>query len=204
MKYYSDIYISYPVHDSDSGSWRLEHLWFYTKGRRTTYTTSDCDGNHEPCSAADAKRIIAETPSWWDEYGAWVAETGEDPLGNYWGVTRVIKRRCRVQMHVRAAIGRGLICTHFRRNNRRLLPKDAPRGLLEWALLKRKGGVYATDWKTYDAMLEDLSGSDDVRIRLKKTRKGVIIGATISSVAEWDEPRDDEAIRRDLKKAARK
>ena len=69
--------------DDEDGGWRIEHLWFYSNGKRSSYTTCDCDGNHEPCSKRDADSFCADETASWDEYNAWAAEHGKDPLGNF-------------------------------------------------------------------------------------------------------------------------
>lgn len=202
---YVYIATSFPNRDEDHpDGWTLEHLWVYPKAKRSSYTTCDTDGNHEPCSAAEARRIIRDTNKWWEEYRADVALTGRDPLGQF-KVAETIVRKATVTMHVRRSIAaRGhLVCVALTRSGRRITPEDAPAGLREWACLQKIGKFWATEWESYDAMQSALKDCDDVTVRVR-SRRGLVISATATADAEWKEPRSERAICAEVRRKARK
>ena len=62
--------------------WYRTLYWNYDDG---SYSECDTDGNHEPCEREDIPTIEEEQKSW-NEYYAYVGETGKDPLNQVAGV----------------------------------------------------------------------------------------------------------------------
>ncbi len=128
--------------DDDDGGWRVQHLWIYGGDKRSDYSTCDSDGNHEPCSARDAKTFSRDEGKSWKDYAEWVAEHGTDPLMNY-RVEYTTKRTETWVARVRKAIGYqtcGLSLVSARRKGgKSVKPGDLPAHVSEFLELKKYG-----------------------------------------------------------------
>jgi hypothetical protein len=83
----SDIIATRAWQDTDNADepdygygWQIEHLWINDDGK---YSTCDSDGSHEPFDGRGVRGYYRDASESWKEYAAFVAETGEDPLGSY-------------------------------------------------------------------------------------------------------------------------
>jgi hypothetical protein len=181
--------------DTDDDTWHEEHLWMEGNGRRVRYTICDSDGNHEPCSKREADLFINESPDSWKEYNRYVAETGDDPLHNFL-VTRTIKKRRKFIVYLAPWIGmstHGVAVTSARFGGKVCEPKDFPKWLNDFCMVKKTGSRYYLDGITDpDKDLQDVGGY------LGKWKSGWYF----KGAAEWTEPRNPAALKRELKKKA--
>ena len=176
-----DILFSIPSYCDDCETWHQEHIWMYDDG---TYTSCDSDGDHEPLEAEDVPSQ-EEHDRLWCEYSQWVAEHGEDPLGNFY-VHHSIKVKERWQFKVtKTLVGPRL--TGAARARRAYLPTDLPEHVKSFLNLDSSGKL--GDFNTWEEL-------HDVLPDIKP-------GKWFVAHLEYDKPRSPALIARELRKAAR-
>ena len=203
MKRYEDIICSIPEYDSDDETYHVTHLWCYTRGKRVTYTTCDSDGSHEPCTAKEADKIIKDSHEAWLGYSHWVIENkGEDPCGEF-----MVKRKTKVKRNIVCTFGAWVgASTHGFSLDKTLI-----------------GGKTITDWRKLPVPVVDFLMLDKVGDRqvaswgksIDEAREFVREGGNVGYfgnlgnafylklTVEWDVPRPDHLIRKDIIAAAR-
>lgn len=145
---YSDIISSSAERDDDRDGkavWYTLHLWIYGGGKRHTYSICDSDGSHKSCAKREADQFCRDERQSWLDYAAYVAETGEDPLGNYH-----VDRETRVDetwtTTLQTWIGSRKLGLRIKSVKRKGDKTDTPNQFLpeyvrEYLEMKRKGGI---------------------------------------------------------------
>lgn len=173
--------------------------------------TCDSDGNWD----SDCATLYREDPEYCDtavdrllqdstraylRYAEHVAKTGDDPLGQFYVRTR-IEGKEKWQVRFRAAIG-GAVLVGARRNGRGEWSRGGdgcPRGLLEFLELASRGGNRVFRFGGSMDELRQLAESDD-NCDVQRDSRYLKMVVTIDA----NRPRSESAIRRDLKRAARR
>lgn len=191
----AEIIDSRPWYDDDIDSWHIEHLWIYPKGKRAEWSVCDNDGNHEPCSAMDAKSFTANSAREWLDYENWCADTGLDPLGQF-AVKYDVEREETWFATLRLWVGAGKyglrVVRARRKGGRSMSPGKLPEHIREFLQLKQaQSGWCCEDIHTW----ADISDPDI-------TGKG--IQRTIRFSVTQKTPRSAKAIAADIRQIAKK
>lgn len=144
---YSDIIASRANCGSDG--WYITHLWVYGGGKRPTYSICGTGGNHEDCGKREADQFCRDEHQSWLDYAAYVAETGEDPLGNY-SVDRETRTDETWTATLQVWIGSRKLGLRIKSVKRKGDKADTPNQSLpeyvrEYLEMKRKGGISYCD-----------------------------------------------------------
>lgn len=213
----SDIVFSYPSYDDDNESWSRNSVWFHAAGKRTTYTDADDDGSHTPISRREFDRLSRTYEKEWLEYSKWVLKHGEDPLGEFYVKRATVMKRNYVafwQSWIGASkFGLAFAGLRWAGTPGNLLEADPtrlPEGLRDYLGLKKIEGRWVlADFKSEAELNDCLKDASDVGFvsgqnngtghKAMSYSRGYFKGK-----AEWKEPRDPAAIRRELLRLARK
>ena len=184
-----DILFSMAWHCGDKDcpvGWHKRSFWIYCRGKRTTYSVDDFgDGDHESCTKRDLP-TDAEVEQSWLDYSRDVAQTGEDPLGEfmvkYW---RKAKERWECRLHA------------------------TPANEVELHAMRRRGVYYTADKlaelpdyvKQYMMFVDD--GTLDINVDDAR-EAGLEFDKWSAQTIEREIPRDPAIVRRELQAAARK
>jgi hypothetical protein len=188
----SDVLFSVPTYDDDNDSWYQETVWSHCTAKRTRYTISDSDGNHEPISRRDVIELSNQENQLWLEYSTWVvAHKGADPIGEF--IVRPQRKiRRNYIAHFSHWIGEskhGLALDSVKWAKGVQKPHELPEPMQFCFCLKKVGNRWCMDGVT----LDDLK--DNVGYVGKNYFKGT---------AEWSEPLPDNEIRRRVLRLAKK
>lgn len=136
-----------------AAQWHVRNFWAYGDG---TYSVDEySDGDHEDCDIEDIPSPEEISASWRD-YAQHVAETGEDPIGNYYVRRHRTERQAWQFCFGNSIIGPVLL--RARRGRRRVLAADLPLHVREYLNLHRDGRRlmdFAT-WEDFAAGLPDV------------------------------------------------
>jgi hypothetical protein len=205
----ADILCSYPV--EDDATWTKRHLWMEWSGARTRYTTCDTEGDHESCSAREAREIMDSSCADWVRYSEWVvANGGADPLEEF----LVKSERTSVQTWTlawsRSILGPIALRLRCGRGEW-IAPKDAPAAVREFLNLPtdRNARSVLQDFTSpagreeWDRILSGETGADQSNVRRVRARApGHPVKLQFSITVRT--PRSDRAVRRDVLKIARR
>jgi len=185
------------------GHFWYEHLWIYYKGKRTTYSISDSDGNHVSVSKKEADAFCAGSLEGHRDYARQViAMGGKDPLGEF--TCRRDKKITRnAVLYLSPWIGQsshGLAATGIRWAKGLQEPGQVPKGLRDYCMLEKKGERWLAPWKSEAEVREDLKDAQDVGC-IGSNGAGSVY---IKFKAEWKEPRDEKIIRKEIVRAAKR
>lgn len=187
----ADILFSFPSYDDDDETWHLRHIWVYMGSKRCTYTECDTDGNHEPISAREVRKLEKELASLWLKYSRWALEHGEDPAGEFMvKYTKQFKRN--IIVHFSHWIGEaehGLACRLVRWSGGLQEPQELPVGLQEFLSLKKVGDRWCMEGVTVDVLRDNV---------------GCLGRDYFKAKAEWKEPISEDKIRAEVRRIARK
>lgn len=197
-----DILTSVPWHCGNSDGcnvgWHRATYWIDDEAE-TGYTCDNySDGGHDPVDKDDLPTPEDETAAW-DKYRQHVADTGDDPLGEYL-VETATKTTQTWEVAFRNSIG-GTMCCWGRRNRRGkyLRPDEFPPAVRDYLLLEpRPGGAHNY---FYPEGLEKLK-VDVAEEGCKVIRDRAHFRFVVK--VEIETPRSESAIRRDLIHAASK
>ncbi len=189
---YSDILFSVPSYDDDNDSWCEETVWAHSTAKRTRYTLSDSEGDHESISIRDANELAKQESQLWLEYSAWVvAHKGTDPIGHF-----IVNPRRKIRRNYVAYFSHwigeseyGLALKSVRWAKGVQEPQELPEALQLCFCLKKVGNRWCMDGVT----LGDLKGS-----------VGYVGKGYFKGTAEWSEPIPDKEIRRRVLRLAKK
>lgn len=180
--------------NDEDGGWRKEFLWFYPS-KKPRYSVCDADGNHEPIYARDVPRWEREACNSRKKYTEWVKEyDGFDPLGEF-SVKRTKKIRRNVVIYLSRWIGaneHGLACVGINLNGKIEDPATMPEGLRTFCCLAEFNGRWVVPWNERE-LQADLRDEAAVGY-IGKTANGFYLKVK----AEWDEPRKESLIKRDV------
>lgn len=167
--------------------WHLSHYWIHNDG---TYTVCDSDGNHDPCDEEDV-------PGWdeceeaWLDYSRHVAQTGDDPLLEFF-VRRTVKRKERYSAAFRKGIA-GPVLIKLIRRGQAVPVQDMPDHVAEYLMIKQTNNP---NCNRFDGDWETLTACDGVKVY-----RGV---ARITFTVERECSRPASVVERELMAAARK
>ena len=117
-----------------AAQWHVRNFWVYDDG---TYSVDEfSDGDHEGCDEADIP-TPEEISASWREYALHVAETGRDPLDNYFVRTHRVR-----EQHWSFCFGPSIVGPVLLRalhGRRRVLGLDLPFHVREYLNLHRDG-----------------------------------------------------------------
>ena len=181
-----DIICTIPWHCGDkncSVQWHLRHFWTYDDG---TYSECDSDGNHDDIDAEDIPSADDQRRAW-REYSAHVAETGEDPLGEF-TIKRHIVRRETWRFKIVPSI-LGAVVTQAQRARKFYWPRELPDHVRQYLNL-RPGNHALQDFPTWQSFIETFPDH----------KPGKWFYATL----EHKVPRKPEIVARELRAGARK
>ena len=136
------------------GGWHMSNYWLDDEVE-TGYTEDRyADGDHEYIEEKDLPTPEDVTRSW-TEYAEWVAENGQDPLGNYMVPKDVTTQTRHYTVTLRDSL-LGVFVWRLRRNGR-TLPLDhieqTPE-VRDW-LGARRDGPFGVGWTLEDTQLPD-------------------------------------------------
>lgn len=187
----------------ENGHFWYEHLWSYHRGKRTTYSICDDDGDHVSATKKDAEAFEASVTESLLNYSRHVIATGgTDPLGEF-TCKRSKKIVRNVMLYLSPWIGQsthGLAATGIRWAKGLQSPDEVPKGLRDYCLLEKKGGRWLAPWKNEAEIREDLKDAQEVGY-IGSNGAGSV---WIKLKAEWQEPRDEKIVRREIVRAAKK
>lgn len=199
-----DIIMSIPWHCGDSDcpvGWHLANYWIDTSAD-TGYTCDHySDGDHEEVEESEVPDH-EEYDRRWREYHQYVADMGEDPLGEFM-VTRTFKERQKWTF----IIARGIAGLYLRQARRGrgdwTIARDLPMPVAEFMCLTEWGSQFPrirnkldVPWKTVQEMAEACK---------ELTMTSEFMGAArFEGVLTIEVPRKESAIQRDLQRAARR
>lgn len=167
----------------DAGHWRVRHFWAYGDG---TYSECDSDGNHDDIDEEDIPSLDDQHMAW-QEYSAHVAETGEDPLNEFF-VKRHVLRREAWRFKISPSI-LGIVVTQCQRAGKFLWPRELPAHAREYLNL-HSSNHSMQDFPTWQSFVEAFPHHT--------------LGAWFRVTIEHRIPRKPEIIARELRTAARK
>jgi hypothetical protein len=197
---HEDLLFTVPNYDDDSGSYSEEHIWGYFSKGRVHYTSSDSCGNHEPVTAAYARKLEKEQNQLWEEYYWHVVQDGTDWLGVL-HVSDKVKKRARVSLLLKL-IGRRLVCVGVVYKKDVVNPGTLPAGLREWAEIKRRSGRWYFHYSPKE--LRSLRGNGNKVRFLRCKETGALTGAVVTGTAVWEEPKAPETLVKEVRSQARK
>lgn len=167
-----------------TAQWHVRNFWAYGDG---TYSVDEySDGDHEGCDIEDIPSP-EEISASWREYAQHVAETGEDPLSNYY-----VRRHQTKQQSWSFCFGNSIVGPVLLRalhGRRRVLGLDLPFHIREFLNLHRDGRRlldFAT-WEDFTAGAPDIKPGKWVHYKI-----------------DYRQPRNPETIVRELRNAARR
>ncbi len=131
-----------------------------------------------------------------------IANGGKDPLGEF-TCRRSNKIVRNVVIYLSPWIGQsshGLAATGIRWVKGLQEPGEVPKGLRDYCLLEKKGGRWLAPWKNEAEVREELKDSSDVGY-IGSNGAGSV---WIKLKAEWQEPRDEKIVRREIVRAAKR
>jgi len=187
---YSDIIATKYSWCEDCERFHVLQLWQHNKNKRTTYTESDECYDHEPVSKKEVNKWIEDSEKSCEEYRKYVAETGDDHAKVFLvPVEKIVNQSWWVKFS--KTIGwetRGLRLIALRRNGTRNVlcrPNEVPAHISEYLGMNKYGdcGYLLPD---------DLDEC------------GVVPNKWKNISVEYKQPRTLEAIKRELKIAAKK
>jgi len=201
---FENIICTIPEYCDDCESWHILHLWGYYSSKRTTYTTCDSDGNHEPCTSKEAKQIADSESTAWIEYSKWVINhNGDDPCFEF-----SVPRKKEIKRKVVATFGTWIgTSTHGLSLDKTIIGKGVetdwrklPVGVLQFLELEKVGDRQVAPWaKSVQEAQEYLKKSDCIGCFGK-----IGAGFYIKFTAEWDEPIPERIIRKQILAAAKR
>ena len=178
----SDIIAEVPWHCGNANNctvgWHQTNYWCYADGSYSV--DSYADGDHEGCDAEDVP-TPEEIDAAWLDYSRWVAEHGEDPLGNFF-IRRTKQTRERYRAEWRNSIAGPRLVSVKRAGRERL--SDLPDHVQSYLDIGER---------TWDEL-----------IALPTVRTIGAASARADFVLEGKAPRSARAIQRELRKLARK
>jgi hypothetical protein len=176
---------------SEKGKWFKRNFWHYSDTGR--YSVDEySDGDHEDCDAQDVPDL-EEVERDWLEYYRYVAETGEDPLGEFFITrTRKVKKEVWFVSFDKTADGTPYVSRikHAGRYFSPLAPELLPQHVREYLMLQETPGLSRMETSISWAELEESLGGN-----LSKLHRVEI---------EHDVPVSKSVVRRQLLKLARK
>jgi hypothetical protein len=176
-----DIIMQIPNWCDDCETWHQEFIWAYDDG---SYSVCDSDGDHEPLEEADLPSQ-EEHDRLWREYRQWVLDRGEDPLGEFY-VRHSTKVKERWQFKfTKTLLGPRL--TDARRAGRTYPQAELPEHVRSFLALDAGGKL--GDFATWEELTEVLPA--------------VKAGKWMTAQVEYDRPRSEAIIARELRKIAR-
>jgi hypothetical protein len=192
----ADIIASIPWHCGESdcpAQWHLEHYWAHDDG---TYTSCDADGDHESVEPSELPTPEEERDAW-HAYHEHVAQTGDDPIGQFTLPTSVGTKR-RWQMRVVASI-QGLKVVGVRRRGRGpwIDPQKAPQEVRGYLMIDRRNVIDA-DASGYRT-LDQLAAALDEKTVKRRGWLALLHTFEVEERRTWSE----EHVRRYLAKRAR-
>jgi hypothetical protein len=193
--------------DNDCGSpggWHKTTYWCDTESE-TGYTVDNySDGDHELCDVEDVP-TAAEAEASWLDYSRWVAEHGEDPLGEFLLDSAEYVRPMNVVAYFSGSI-LGMVLTAIRLDRHSMQPNDAMRvdAVREYLTVERSG---SGAWVLQPPPGESFHTPEQMVLSLGSGRVAVRKGRAVARFQfKVEVPRKDAAKRRrkDLIAAARK
>jgi len=211
----SDIIAEVPWHCGDRDcpvGWHKANYWVQEDGEFTI--DSYGDGDHETVDESDVPHG-EEYSSAWEQYREHVAETGEDPLGEY-RVKSSFKRKARYTLQFRDSIGSAILC-RWKRGRGEWTPATPPAEVIAYMLLddwppnpntgnrrpikdsvpQPDGTLKRIHYRLKE--LVDLARADESVLKVTKVGPFHNIHLTL----EEDIPRKPSAIARELRRRAR-
>ena len=191
----SDIYET--IVTQEDGTWTQQHIWFNDDGQFSI--TDGCD-DHEDLTQDDVDVILADVEKNNKEYAEYVSKTGTDPAEVYY-VTREKKVTCGLTVYYKRWVGEkphGLAVTTVRvltgKHKGVYNPQDLPKPIADYLLLKHRtlSNRWVIDGFTKDELEK---GGEDIGYRNDDYFK---------CRAEWQEPKAEATIKRELRAIARK
>ena len=193
-----DIIATVPWHCGERDcpvGWHLANYWIETSGEGVEYTYDGySDGDHETVEEGEVP-TLAQIEDAWKSYWQDCAETGEDPLDQFFVSTHYTRTQ-KWQVEMKYGIA-GVTLLGCRRNGRGEWHRTPPQELIDWMLWeKRKNGMWALDEKTCarKEYLELLRGDHD---GWQPQRSHRLNPKGVASI-DVDIPRSQAAVRRDV------
>jgi hypothetical protein len=175
-----DIILEIPSYCDDCETWHKHFVWAYDDG---SYSICDSDGDHESIEQEDVPSV-EEHDRQWEEYRQWVLEYGKDPLGQFY-VRHVAKTKERWQFRfIKTLVGPRL--SDARRAKHAYTQSDLPEHIKSFLNLDSSGklGDFAS-WEELIKVLPDIKAD-----------------RWFTAHIEYDKPRKETVIARELRKAA--
>jgi len=196
IKTMSNIYETI-VTQSDDGTWMTQHIWFDDNGQFSI--TDGCD-DHYDLTQSEVDAILADVENNNKEYTEYVSKTGADPAGVYY-VNREKTVTAGLTVYYQRWVGEkphGLAVTTVRvltgKHKGIYNPQDLPKPIADYLLLTHR--PLSNRWIIDGFTKDDLDkGSDDITYRNEDYFK---------CRAEWQEPKAEATIKRELRALARK
>lgn len=164
--------------------WHQANYWSHADG---TYTVDNyADGDHDEVEEADLPTPEEARQSWLD-YARHVADTGKDPLHNY-TVPRTFKQHERWAFHLASSLGGTVVFVKAKHAGHTISdPALLPDYIKSYLGVKDAGNPRVLDGVT----VQDCD------------RYGVALGKWHSDLIKREVPRSPDAIKKDLRAAAR-
>jgi len=168
--------------------WHIAHYWAYSDG---TFSVCDSDGNHGDVDESDIPSFEDQEAAWY-AYAQHVAETGEDPIGEYLvPTTRTVRERYRATFRQSIL---GPVLVRVRRRYRDVPLRDLPPYLTDYLNVQRKSPnsqwVFNGDWEQLVTVIPGKRPAD--------TSYQVSFDVTVENL----KPRPDATVRRERRRIA--
>lgn len=210
----TDIIFTVPWHCGESDcpvGWHKANYWLQDDGEYAM--DSYADGDHETVDESDVPNG-EECSSAWESYREHVAETGDDPLGEY-RVKHTFKRKARYTLQFRNSIGGAFFC-RWKRGRGEWSASIPPKDVVSYMLLddwppnhntvnrrpikdsvpQPDGTLKRTHYKLNEFL--DLARADETVLKVTKVGPFHNIHLTIEETVN----RAPTAIKRELQRAA--
>lgn len=194
-----DIIMSIPWRGT---TWHLGNYWI-DSSCETGYTyDAYSEGDHEEVEESELPSGEAYQAAW-DEYYEYTAETGDDPLGEYFAIPRKYKQRQRWTLKIAEGIA-GLYLRAARRGRGPwMVARDLPLPVAEFLCLTEWGTQNPRIKNKLDVPWKRIATMADECHEFKLTSKKMGVGR-FTGVIEVEIPRKASAIQRDVKRKARR
>jgi len=182
--------------DNCTVGWHCANYWLDTDG---TYTVDRySDGDHEGIDA-DELPTIEEVDKSWQDYAAYVARSGLDPLGNF-NVKHTTKKKERYTATFRHMPWAGTVLWEVKRGGKALPVRGLPERVTEYLDVERKDEASAWMWR---GAWEHLTGLECVKtLPLKKGE--CMASAVVTFTIDYDCPRPAATVTAELRQLAKR
>lgn len=183
--------------DGCTVGWHCANYWLDSDG---TYTVDRySDGDHEGIDE-DELPTIEEVDKSWQDYAAYVARSGLDPLGNF-NVKHTTKKKERYTATFKHMTWAGVVLCEVERSGKKLTLRDLPQRVSEYLNVKRKDEASA--WFFQDGDWAFLTGLDGVKAL--PVKKGQIMPeAVVTFTIDYDCPRPAATVTAELRRVAKR